>query len=73
MTFKLVVSFGYGTALAFLSGEILVRRWLWGQVPTPVPAAVVYLLLLTNAAVLSWALRKFLQAPMVGLKRKDKS
>jgi len=41
------------------SGEILLRRWVWNQVPTQVGAITVYALLLANVVFLSvrwWSL-----------------
>jgi len=39
-------------ALFYWSGEILVRRWIWHQLPTQVSPLVVYSLLAINACLL---------------------
>lgn len=38
-------------ALAYFTAEILLRRWAWGQAPTPVPAWLVYALVAGNVLV----------------------
>jgi hypothetical protein len=42
----------------WLAGETLVRRWLWGQVPTQIGAIWVYALVALVAAVAAWHLRR---------------
>lgn len=42
-----------GILILFLSVEILVRRWAWEQIPTPIGATPTYALLLVNAVVLA--------------------
>jgi TRAP-type C4-dicarboxylate transport system permease small subunit len=54
MTFKSIAFLAlltWGTAL------ILVRRWAWGQVPTQVPAYIVYATVLLNAFLIARELK----------------
>lgn len=39
--------------IVFLSAEILLRRWLWVQIPAQVPGVVVYGVLLLNILFLA--------------------
>ena len=39
--------------IAFLSGEIVLRRWGFGQVPSQVGAGLVYALLIGNVALIT--------------------
>lgn len=48
MKFKKVLFFLGLALLCFLSGEILVRRWVWHQVPSQLHPLFVYGLLLLN-------------------------
>ena len=44
----LILKILYALALAALSGEILFRRFVWNQIPTQLPTALVYGVLLGN-------------------------
>jgi len=54
MKFKSLQRWVYGALLAWLTAEILVRRWVWHQVPTQVPTGVVYATVAVNVGVLMW-------------------
>lgn len=45
----------YVSLLTYFTGEIILRRELWGQVPTQIPALVVFATLAINSFVL-WRL-----------------
>jgi hypothetical protein len=48
--------------LMLLSGEILLRRWAWGQVPTQVSALSVYAFLAADLVVAAWLARAAFKA-----------
>lgn len=39
----------FSLSLLFLSAEILVRRWVWDQIPSQIGRGFVYALLIVNA------------------------
>lgn len=68
----LVVEASLGALILFLSLEIIVRRWVWEQVPTPIGATPTYALLAFNAAVL-WLLARRVKRSWASSRKTDRS
>ena len=47
--------------LYFMTAEILLRRLVWKQIPTPLPGFFVYLLILLNLALLPYLMKPVLR------------
>ena len=71
MKFRTLLVYVYSALLLWLSVEILLRRWILGQIPTPVPTLVVYVVLVLNGFVLWLLLRP--RVAMARLRRTNKS
>ncbi len=50
MRFKWYEAIGF-LALAYYSVEILIRRWVWHQIPSQVPSVWVWTILILNGVV----------------------
>jgi len=53
--------------------KVLLRRWFWGQIPTQIPAALVYAVLAVNSWLLWSRTRPYLRAARAGWTRTEKS
>lgn len=58
MTLKATARWIYALTLGGLSADILFRRFVWNQIPTQLPTALVYGVLLLNGFLIAFLFRR---------------